>query len=88
MQRDDGMLVAPTGFGKTVVAANLIASKGVTILVLIPRETMINAYAGRERPRGWSFLAHHWELIIVSLEQLSLRLSYPAATLALQLVSV
>jgi len=28
---------------------------------------MINAYAGRERPRGWSFLAHHWELIIVSL---------------------
>jgi len=32
-----------------------------------PRETMINAYAGRERPRGWSFLAHHWELIIVSL---------------------
>ena len=28
---------------------------------------MINAYAGRESPRGWSFLAHHWELIIVSL---------------------
>jgi len=28
---------------------------------------MINAYAGRERPRSWSFLAHHWELIIVSL---------------------
>ena len=33
-----------------------------------PRETMINAYAGCERPRGWSFLAHHWELITVSLE--------------------
>jgi hypothetical protein len=31
------------------------------------RETMINAYAARERPRGWSFLAYHWELIIVSL---------------------
>ena len=33
----------------------------------VPRETMINAYAGYERPRGWSFLTHHWELIIVSL---------------------
>jgi len=32
---------------------------------------MINAYAGRERPRGWSFLAHHWELIIVFLEERS-----------------
>ena len=30
---------------------------------------MINAYVGRERPRIWSFLAHYWELIIVSLEQ-------------------
>jgi hypothetical protein len=28
---------------------------------------MINAYAARKRPRGWSFLAHYWELIIVSL---------------------
>ena len=28
---------------------------------------MINAHTGRERPRSWSFLAHHWELIIVSL---------------------
>ena len=32
---------------------------------------MINAYAGRKRPRGWSFLAHHWELIIVSLESVA-----------------
>ncbi len=32
---------------------------------------MINAYVGRERPRGWSFLAHYWELIIVSLEERS-----------------
>jgi len=39
------------------------------------RETMINAYVGRERPRGWSFLAHHWELIIVSLaEEVRIRL--------------
>jgi hypothetical protein len=29
---------------------------------------MINVHAGRERPRSWSFLAHHWELITVSLE--------------------
>ena len=30
---------------------------------------MINVYAGRKRPCGWSFLAHHWELIIVSLKE-------------------
>ena len=33
---------------------------------------MINAYADRERPRGWSFLAYHWELTIVSLEDIAL----------------
>ena len=38
------------------------------------REMMINAYASRERPRGWPFLAHHWELIIVSLEALTVEL--------------
>ena len=36
---------------------------------------MINAYASRERPRGWPFLAHHWELIIVSLEGFELQVS-------------
>ena len=39
------------------------------------REMMINAYASRERPRGWPFLAHHWELIIVSLEGFELQVS-------------
>ncbi|RRF97648.1 MAG: hypothetical protein DUD39_13820 [Coriobacteriaceae bacterium] len=47
---------------------------------------MINAYAGHERPRGWSFLTHHWELIIVSLKT-SLVVLYFRTFLALSQIS-
>lgn len=40
-QEEDGLLVAPTGFGKTVVAARLIAEKKVSTLVLVPRSPLL-----------------------------------------------
>lgn len=43
-QYDDGMLVAPTGFGKTVIAADLIANKGVSTLVLVPSSSLLDQW--------------------------------------------
>ena len=63
-------------------------STGHLLLRGDPRETMINAYAGRERPRGWSFLAHHWELIIVSLGRHAEKDAPPARAGAAILTSV
>lgn len=43
-QHDDGILVAPTGFGKTVIAADLIANKGVSTLVLVPSSSLLDQW--------------------------------------------
>lgn len=43
-EHDDGILVAPTGFGKTVIAAGLIAEKGVNTLVLVPKSSLLEQW--------------------------------------------
>jgi hypothetical protein len=44
---DEGVLCAPTAFGKTVVAAKLIAERGVSTLVLVHRRQLLDQW--RER---------------------------------------
>lgn len=43
-EHDDGILVAHTGFGKTVIAAGLIAEKGVNTLVLVPSSALLGQW--------------------------------------------
>lgn len=50
---DEGILCAPTAFGKTVVAANLIAKRGVNTLVLVHRRQLMDQW----RERLASFLS-------------------------------
>jgi hypothetical protein len=50
---DDGILCAPTAFGKTVVAACLIAKRGVSTLVLVHRRQLMDQW----RERLASFLS-------------------------------
>lgn len=50
---DDGILCAPTAFGKTVVAANLIAKRGVNALILVHRRQLMDQW----RERLASFLS-------------------------------
>lgn len=44
---DDGILVAPTGFGKTVVAARLIAERKTNTIILVHRKSLLDQW--RER---------------------------------------
>ena len=44
---DEGVLCAPTAFGKTVVAAKLIAERGVNTLILVHRQQLLEQW--RER---------------------------------------
>lgn len=43
-EHEDGMLVAPTAFGKTVIAARLIAERGVSTLVLVPASPLLEQW--------------------------------------------
>jgi superfamily II DNA or RNA helicase len=52
---DDGILCAPTAFGKTVVAACLIAKRGVNTLVLVHRRQLMDQW--RERLASFLSLA-------------------------------
>lgn len=53
LKHDTGILCAPTAFGKTVVAASLIARRGVNTLVLVHRTELLAQWEERLR----SFLA-------------------------------
>src|ERR1043165_5975860 len=47
MEPDTGVLAATTAFGKTVVAAWLIAQRGVNTLVLVHRQQLLEQWVGR-----------------------------------------
>jgi superfamily II DNA or RNA helicase len=47
LSNDDGVLCAPTAFGKTVVAAKLIAERGVNTLVLVHRQQLLEQWRAR-----------------------------------------
>jgi len=47
LQHDNGVLCAPTAFGKTVLAAALIASRGVNTLVLVHRTELLRQWQER-----------------------------------------
>lgn len=44
LEYDTGILCAPTGFGKTIVAASLIARLGLPTLVLVPRTPLLEQW--------------------------------------------
>jgi len=47
LKHDTGVLVAPTAFGKTVVAAWLIARRGVSTLVLVHTRQLMDQWVNR-----------------------------------------
>ncbi|WP_291012066.1 DEAD/DEAH box helicase family protein [Hydrogenophaga sp.] len=47
LQHDDGVLCAPTAFGKTVTAAAIIARRGVNTLVLVHRTELLKQWQER-----------------------------------------
>ena len=47
LKNDTGVLCAPTAFGKTVTAAAMIASRGVTTLVLVHRTGLLRQWKER-----------------------------------------
>ena len=47
LRNDDGVLCVPTAFGKTVVAAKLIAERGVNTLVLVHRQQLLEQWRAR-----------------------------------------
>jgi len=47
LRHDDGVLCAPTAFGKTVVAAKLIAERRVNTLVLVHRQQLLEQWRAR-----------------------------------------
>jgi superfamily II DNA or RNA helicase len=49
LRHDTGILVAPTGFGKTVVAAAVLARRGVNTLILVHRQALQRQWIERLR---------------------------------------
>ena len=47
LRHDSGVLCAPTAFGKTVIAAALIARRGVNVLVLVHRTELLKQWQER-----------------------------------------
>ena len=47
LRHDEGVLCAPTAFGKTVVAARLIAKRKVNTLVLVHRQNLLEQWRAR-----------------------------------------
>jgi superfamily II DNA or RNA helicase len=47
LRHNEGVLCAPTAFGKTVVAAKLIAARGVNTLVLVHRQQLLEQWRAR-----------------------------------------
>jgi superfamily II DNA or RNA helicase len=47
LEHDYGVLVAPPGFGKTVIGAYLIAERGCSTLVLVHRKELLNQWIAR-----------------------------------------
>ena len=47
LRHNEGVLCAPTAFGKTVVAAKLIAERGVNTLVLVHRQQLLEQWRAR-----------------------------------------
>jgi superfamily II DNA or RNA helicase len=47
LRHDEGVLCAPTAFGKTVVAAKLIAERGLNTLILVHREQLLEQWRAR-----------------------------------------
>ena len=44
LQFDNGVLVAPTGFGKTVIAARLIAERKTNAVILVHRKSLLDQW--------------------------------------------
>src|SRR5579863_2290873 len=47
LRHDEGVLCAPTAFGKTVVAAKLIAERAVNTLILVHRQQLLEQWRAR-----------------------------------------
>lgn len=47
LDHDDGILIAPTGFGKTVIAADLIAERRTSTLVIVRSSALLNQWKER-----------------------------------------
>jgi superfamily II DNA or RNA helicase len=58
LPHDDGVLYAPTAFGKTVTAAAMIARRGVNTLVLVYRTELLKHW--QERLQAFSASARAW----------------------------